>query len=221
MVVNFWKYQNADVWKKSKTHPPWFKHFVHHDRELDKLPVVARLLFVEILKSATRHSNVLENDLNWLCGETRIAPDEIAEALPLLLKGGWLSETKSTRRSRHPSRENREDSREQEVEVEVDVEGDQEPEKSASSNGSSEVHYDAGLPLDITKEIHVARMMAFIGTDADEGTRGVIVSIARKLPEGPLAKVVESLGAAKVNGSRAGYCVGALKSELETEGAAA
>jgi hypothetical protein len=119
-VTNFWKYQNADVWKKTKIHPPWFKHYVHRDPELDKLEPAARLLFWEILAAATRYSNVLERDLNWLYAETRVEPELIAEHLPHLVKGGWLSETKSKRRSRGVSRLSLEDPRDQDVEVEVD-----------------------------------------------------------------------------------------------------
>ncbi len=120
-VTNFWKYQNADAWKKAKTHPPWFKHFVHRDRELDQLPLVARLLFYELLGAATRNSNVLEADLNWIWAETRVEPEVIAEALPLLVKGGWLSETKTARRSRKSSRENLPNPRDQEVDVDLEV----------------------------------------------------------------------------------------------------
>lgn len=103
-VQNFWKFQNADVWKKSVGHPPWFKHFVHRDMELDDLPTDARLLFYELLAAATRYSNVLKADLSWLASETRMDAEVIAEMLPLLMKGAWLSETKSPRRSRKPSR---------------------------------------------------------------------------------------------------------------------
>lgn len=119
-VQNFWKYQNADVWKKSKGHPPWFKHWVNRDRELDALPLLTRLVFYELLAAATRHSNVLEADLKWLWAETRVDSESIRESLPALLKGGWLSETKTPRRSRKPSREVRDDRldlREEEVEV--------------------------------------------------------------------------------------------------------
>lgn len=120
-VRNFWKYQNADVWKKAKGHPPWFKFFVSRDRELDQLDPSARLLFYELLASATRHSNVLEADLKWLWAETRLEPELIAEHLPTLLKGAWLSQTKTPRRSRKPSRENRDNPlplKEEEVEEE-------------------------------------------------------------------------------------------------------
>lgn len=121
-VHRFWDYQNKDVWKKSKGHPPWFKFYVHRDRALDDLPPLARLLFYELLGAASRNSNVLKADLNWLYAETRIEPEVIAEMLPLLLKGRWLSQTDTPRRSRMPSRKNRDDSRaliEEEVEEEV------------------------------------------------------------------------------------------------------
>ncbi len=110
-VRRFWDYQNADVWKKSKGHPPWFKFYVHRDREVDELPPLARLLWYELLAAACRHGNVLkanlnesERDLKWICSEVRMEPEEVAEYLPMLLKGGWLSQTRTPRRSRKPSR---------------------------------------------------------------------------------------------------------------------
>ena len=108
-VRNFWRYQNADVWKKAKGHPPWFKHYCHRDRELDALEPLARLLFYELLGAATRNSNVLEDDLKWIWAETRVEPETVAEHLPTLIKGGWLSQTQTPRRSRKPSRQTRDD----------------------------------------------------------------------------------------------------------------
>lgn len=99
-VRNFWKYQNADVWKKSRGHPPWFKFYVHRDLELDLLPPVAKLLWYEILACATRYTNVILNDSEWLSHETRIAPEQISEYLPVLLRGRWLSQTNTPRRTR-------------------------------------------------------------------------------------------------------------------------
>lgn len=123
-VANFWKYQDKGAWKKSKTHPPWFKHFVHRDRELDRLPLPARLLFFELLGAATRYSNVLEADLNWISAETRIGPEQIAESLPLLLKGGWLSQTKSRRRGAGSGAGSPPTAAVQDVDVDVDEEKD-------------------------------------------------------------------------------------------------
>lgn len=134
-VKNFWKYQNADVWKKCDGHPPWFKHFVHRDRELDQLPVVARLLFSELLGSATRNSNVLQDDLNWICSEVRMTPKEVAQALPMLVKGGWLSQSSSARRSRAPSRKTREET--------LPLEGEREKEKTKSKQRAVGLEVDA------------------------------------------------------------------------------
>lgn len=110
-ISKFWDYQNADVWKKCKGHPPWFKHFVHRDREMDRLPIATRLLWIELLGVATRHSNVLEDDLKWISTETRMPLNEVRKALPVLLKGGWLSQTATPRRSRNlPVKANSSDS---------------------------------------------------------------------------------------------------------------
>ena len=131
-VVNFWKYQNADVWKKAKVHPPWFKHYVQRDLDLDHMSIGARLLFWELVGAATRYSNVLEDDLNWIWAETRVDPEVIAEELPKLLKGGWLSQTQSRRRSRKILENPLEDSLEP-VEVEEDKEVEQTPKGVCSS----------------------------------------------------------------------------------------
>lgn len=121
-VSNFWKYQDRNAWKKTKTHPPWFKLYVHRDRELDALPQLARLLFYELLACATRNSNVLEADLNWIWAETRVEPETIREYLPVLLKGGWLSQTKSARRAPKPVPDPAPKSDVLDVDVDVDVE---------------------------------------------------------------------------------------------------
>lgn len=120
-VQNFWKYQDKNAWKKAKTHPPWFKHYVNRDRDLDALPPLARLLFHELLGAATRHSNVLEADPNWLWAETRVPVEAIVEMLPLLLKGGWLSQTKTKRRGTATGTQKQPGSDVQDVDVEEEV----------------------------------------------------------------------------------------------------
>ena len=134
-VCNFWKYQDRNAWKKAKTHPPWFKHYVHRDIEMDRLPLEARLLWSELLAVATRYSNVLEADPNWLWAETRIRPEVIAENLPLLLKGGWLSETKSKRRGTGLGDNAVPDPAVQDVDVDVDVEEEKDLTPSLAHEG--------------------------------------------------------------------------------------
>jgi hypothetical protein len=105
-ITNFWNYQNADAWKKAKSGPPkWCKLYSHHDREMLQQPEHIRLLWFELLRAATRHSNVLEADLKWICSEVRMEPKRVAEGLKVLRKGGWLTETQTPRRSRKVSRQ--------------------------------------------------------------------------------------------------------------------
>lgn len=209
-VSNFWKYQNADVWKKSKTHPPWFKHYVHRDPELDKLPVCARLLFWELLAAATRYSNVLEADLNWLYAETRVEPERIAEMLPLLLEGGWLSETKSRRRSRKSSREYREGSVEQQrTETEEDSVS---PQNRMSREDQDPVLSDFTSPLWIVAPSAAGIDLVMDVLDpVDENTRQVIEEAARGLNENQLRVAREDILAARVNTNRTRYAVGMLR----------
>lgn len=99
-VKNFWAYQNADVWKKSRVHPPWCKFFVHRDLELDQLPWEARLLWYELLGVATRYANAFLSETQWIANETRMPPSIVRKHLPRLVEGGWLSYSSTGRRSR-------------------------------------------------------------------------------------------------------------------------
>jgi hypothetical protein len=78
-------------------------------------------------------------------------------------------------------------------------------------------HKRAGLKdLPFEKAIHVDRLLTAIGSHADSGTSHTIATLADRLSEGALAKVLESVNARRggrvVN--RAGYVVRALQSEL-------
>ncbi len=99
-IRNWDRYQNADVFKKSKGRPPWCKLFTRRDLEFDAASIEARLLFYELLRVATEYANVMSNDLNWISRETRLPLKVVAKGLPELLKGAWLTETTSPRRSR-------------------------------------------------------------------------------------------------------------------------
>jgi hypothetical protein len=206
-VTNFWEYQNSDVWKKCKGHPPWFKHYVHRDRELDKLSLGARLLFWELLAAATRYQNVLEADLSWICSETRMAPEVVAESLPVLVKGGWLSQTKSKRRSREPSRKNLDGSRDL---------GRGEGDKAFLQGRTVASPPTDYLPSNYKDEL-ILNLLNAIATDADNGTPTVVGRYARQLPEASLAKVLESVANSKRR-NKAEYVVGALKSECKERG---
>lgn len=99
-IRNWEKFQNADIFKKSHGRPPWVKFFVHNDVELQALSVPTRLLFFELLKVAGRYANAFPNDSQWLVGEVRMDESSISQGLEELRSGGWLSHSKTTRRSR-------------------------------------------------------------------------------------------------------------------------
>jgi hypothetical protein len=71
-----------------------------------------------------------------------------------------------------------------------------------------------GSPLPFEIKHEVDKLVAAIGSDADEGTPGVIVSLARRLPCSSIAKVRESVETKRPR-NRAGYAVAALKSEIQ------
>lgn len=67
-----------------------------------------------------------------------------------------------------------------------------------------------GLP--ITNEHLTAKLLAAIGNDADDRTPDVIRALTKRLPDGSVAKVLESVQTMKPR-DRAAYAVGALQSE--------
>jgi len=73
----------------------------------------------------------------------------------------------------------------------------------------------AKLPSDTEYEAN--RLLEAIGNDADEGTPGVVRSLARQLPSFGIAKVRESLTLFEPR-NKAAYAVGALKSEIAERG---
>lgn len=105
-IKNFWSYQNADVWKKARAnksghkHPAWCKLYVARDLELDALHPMVRLVFYELLRLATITGNVIPNDISTIAKAISTPRQEVVKAIPVLLKGAWLSETRSPRRSR-------------------------------------------------------------------------------------------------------------------------
>lgn len=89
---------------------------------------------------------------------------------------------------------------------------EQEQKSSSLSADRSETTAN-GLPFE--KERVTAELLAAIGDDADKGTAQVVRSYAGQLPEGALAKVLESVASSKAR-DRAAYVVGALKDEVES-----
>jgi hypothetical protein len=109
-IKNFWEYQNADAWKKARKnkgghkHPAWCKFHCARDQELDAEKPMTRLVFYELLRLSTIYENAILNDISKIAKAISMSPDATRQAIDRLLEVGWLSETKTPRRSREPSR---------------------------------------------------------------------------------------------------------------------
>lgn len=106
-VREFWEYQNADAWKKAlaakkseRRYPTWCKLVVRRDRDMDTLPIATRLLYLELLRLAVEHTNVIPNDSEWIAKQISMTPGAVTKGITELLKGAWIQETKSNRLSR-------------------------------------------------------------------------------------------------------------------------
>ena len=99
--------------------------------------------------------------------------------------------------------------------------------RTASGNASSQsqslktykrrVYEGSSAKLPSDTEYEANRLLEAIGNDADEGTPGVVRSLARQLPSFGIAKVRESLTLFEPR-NKAAYAVGALKSEIAERG---
>jgi hypothetical protein len=176
--------------------------FIRHDRiqAQPNLEKSARRQFTEIESRAIRRALLSEypklfNDL---------ATEDLHEPLPEPLWKDLPDETpsESPSRARDRTRTAPAPSPTPAPTPEVRDEEAVEPSRATLANG---------LPFE--KEQHVEHLLAAIGTHADDGTPGVIRAYARRLPEGALAKVLESIQQQNPD-DRAAYVVAALKDEL-------
>lgn len=101
-IRNWETYQNADIFKKSKGRPPWVKLYVAmlDDYKFGLLPHVTQLLFIKLLLVTAKAGEAIVNDSEWLVKQTGIGSEDIVNSVALLVKGAWLTETKTLRRSR-------------------------------------------------------------------------------------------------------------------------
>ena len=136
---NWERYQNADLAKKSSAGLAWVKLWTKYDPELAALPQSARLLFYELLRLAGRELNAIPNDMNWISGNTGLPLNQVVKGIDLLVKGAWLSETKTARRSRKVSRKT------------LDVEKSREEEKDKDPKAVSAREVEEQRPSDISQ----------------------------------------------------------------------
>lgn len=94
-VVKWDEYQHYG----DRRNPPWIKlHTSMLDKpEIRQMPLLTRLLWVELLLLASRSRNATEADLKLLSSQTRIPRKDIREGLAYLAKMGWIKETQTSR----------------------------------------------------------------------------------------------------------------------------
>ncbi len=101
-IRNWEHYQNADIFKKAKGKPPWVKLYTAmlDDHELLALDPVTQLLFDRLLLLAAKTANAIPSDPEWIANRVGIKRESVTKGCAVLLKGAWLSETKTDRGSR-------------------------------------------------------------------------------------------------------------------------
>lgn len=190
-IRNFWKYQNADAWKKAQVNkgghknPAWCKLYVTRDLELDAEKPITRLVFYELLRLATVHSNAISNDSKAIASAISLPTQAVSQAIHRLLEGGWLSETKTGRASRERSRERSRKSRQQ-IEIEIEKElthenGGEHSRKSATQRASTKPRAKRSCfrPTDPLWEALVAEL----GEPATKSERGRFNAALKELRE--------------------------------------
>lgn len=208
-IRNFWEYQNSDAWTKAlaakkaqRRYPNWCKLSVKRDDEMDDLDVHTRLLFLELLRLATEHTNVIPNNAERIAKKISMDSERVAKGLEELAEGRWIQVTKSGRLSREFLEKIA--TRNRTVETEAELE--KEPPSS---------------PPIVNRHDAVERLLDAL-TDKDEGTRGVITALVLRyrLAEGDIHYAREE---ALMPGkrSRTGSAIAALKRRGEAKEAAA
>lgn len=211
-VKNFWDYQNADAWKKAREnkgghrHPAWCKLFVRRDMELEALSLTTRLVFYELLKLATTYENLILNDSEAISKAISVPRQQVSKAITELVKGRWLQETKTARRSREPSRKSLET---------FYTEQSREEKKEPALVGSSNVNVDGAADnnleglgrLNDERWFEVEKIL-LVTEGADSRSRQVVEACAHALPLNVLADIRE-----RARGKSIGWAVSALKAE--------
>ncbi len=82
-------------------HQTWIKYHVRllDDTGIRSLPVPTRLLWDQLLLLAARYGNAIPNDSEALAVLTGIGAEDVANGVATLLKGRWIQETRTPRRS--------------------------------------------------------------------------------------------------------------------------
>jgi hypothetical protein len=146
-VTNWNRYQHY-----KQRNPAWVKFYVDlldpHNK-LNDLPVTTRFLFDRMLLLAASWDNAVPNCPETLGTLLRMESEDCREGVALLLKGRWLSETKTNRRASKGARKGSSKSATTEVEVyreEIDI-------PSVVSVGVEEQHGDSEIRQTILRGV--------------------------------------------------------------------
>lgn len=219
------QYLRVRNWEKHQHYknrrPPWIKYHVEslNDYELVQLPVATRLLYKELLLVAAITDNNIPHDPAWIASETHLKQAVVIEGVENLVVAGFLTVTGSKRSASKALARRERDASPRALargRGREETETEEESAVKESSKGSGVVRPPAvrALPLNEDKEVNVGKLLELIGSAGDDGTEGVVRSLAKKLNAGGLAKVAESVAGGNTRTDRASHVVGALQNEL-------
>lgn len=174
-VTNWTRYQH---YKDRK--PPWVKFYVElngHSNKLNELPVSTRYLFDRCLLLAAEYSNAIPNDPELIANLLRMPRREVREGIDQLVKGRWLSHSKTKRRA--SSRASKMLASETETETERTT-----ADTARTENPNSNGYGLEGAIIDLVRNLK----------DRDGGTEGVVRGLVRehRLAEGHVRIALEA-----------------------------
>ena len=183
--------------------PPWVKFYValldpHHP--MNELPVSTRYLFDRLLLLAAEYDNAIPNDSELIAKLLRMKPRECREGLAHLEKGRWIKRTRTRRRASKPASQTAPDLHHQRHKEQELIKP---PTWTPDWNG-----------LPISNELVTARLIQTLGP-VDEKTLANLRAATRGLPEGVVAKVMESVVENRPR-NRPAYALAALRAERRT-----
>lgn len=195
----------------------WLKFYTDllEDEDLLALPLSVQLLWDRLLLLAAQTSNAIPNNPEWIANRARLSQEVCAEGLPLLLKGRWIQETKTSRRASKFA------SKPTSKSIASEAEADKSLLKTQVVTNPTETEQEEELigglnRLGISDERFFAQTALFKHIeDADDGTWDLVGRLSARLPVSVLYSLREQLETRSDIKSPAGYVIGTLQSELK------
>ena len=205
------QYLRVRNWEKFQHYknrrPPWIKLHIEllDDYDLLKLPPVAQLVYDRMLLLAAVTDNNVSNDHAWIAGKLGLTVRQVSAAVESLCSAGFLV-VHGRKRPASKAIAKGKQSALSEAEEETETKTEK---KDLLAKGRSVAR--GVLPFE--KQQKIDKLIRWCGDHADSRTEGQLATIALEIPEGPLAKVLESCLQARDVRNRAGYALKALMSE--------